>query len=176
MAILHGPSGRPMVIAADDGVIYLGLCNVPVWQSQSWSLDCRKMSHEQAMVQRDCMITAASWQTGYLITPTPGSVSRWAWFHGYGPDAIIDPTLHGFSLGSGKDALTVPGTWFVFGSAPWWFVVPMLLASPTLRTTTHFRRWRRKRRGLCVCCGYDLRASPGNETGTDLVFVFRPQE
>ncbi len=40
----------------------------------------------------------------------------------------------------------------LFYAVPWW----ALLATPGL-----IKRWRRKRRGACVACGYDLRGLPG---------------
>ena len=56
-------------------------------------------------------------------------------------------------------------------SAPHWAVAALLAAGPLWRFTATRRRReldRRRRRGLCLVCGYDVRASPGEcpECGT----------
>ena len=54
---------------------------------------------------------------------------------------------------------------------PTWFVVLLMAILPTIA----FRRWRRQRHrtreGLCLNCGYDLRASPGRcpECGKEVI-------
>jgi hypothetical protein len=42
---------------------------------------------------------------------------------------------------------------------PSWFVCALLALPMAWRVRAGFRRWRRRRRGWCVVCGYDLRAS-----------------
>jgi hypothetical protein len=42
---------------------------------------------------------------------------------------------------------------------PLWFIVMMTLVLPSLWAIPRIRRWRRDLRGLCLVCGYDLRAS-----------------
>ena len=41
---------------------------------------------------------------------------------------------------------------------PFWIPAVLLAAYPGLVSV---RRWRRRKRGLCLKCGYDLRGSPG---------------
>ena len=43
---------------------------------------------------------------------------------------------------------------------PCWFVLGAMLAAPLAFTLSAIRRRRRVREGLCLVCGYDLRASP----------------
>jgi hypothetical protein len=43
---------------------------------------------------------------------------------------------------------------------PLWFIALALATVPGLRTIAAARRRRERRRGLCQCCGYDLRATP----------------
>ena len=45
-------------------------------------------------------------------------------------------------------------------SVPLWFLVCVTGAVPSARAVSGFRRRRRVTRGLCVHCGYDLRATP----------------
>ena len=51
---------------------------------------------------------------------------------------------------------------------PWWPLVLLTAAVPSIRSTGAVRRRRRARGGRCAQCGYDLRASPGRcpECGT----------
>src|SRR3954467_3942142 len=75
-------------------------------------------------------------------------------------------------------ALVVP--WFVITSIMWWQVAVISLAALLLVSysiawlTAARRRWNeRLRRGECLHCGYDLRASVGRcpECGNDPVVV-----
>jgi hypothetical protein len=44
---------------------------------------------------------------------------------------------------------------------PWWSLVLLTAAAPTIGLGRAVRLRRRRRRGLCLRCGYDLRATPG---------------
>ena len=54
-------------------------------------------------------------------------------------------------------------------SVPLWAVAMVTALPPALRMRSRYRRWYRRRHGLCRVCGYDLRASAGPcpECGTD---------
>jgi hypothetical protein len=55
------------------------------------------------------------------------------------------------------------GTTLVAVSAPFWFVLGLFSAQPTyMFIRGPFRRWRRRRQGRCLTCGYDL---TGNVSG-----------
>ena len=65
---------------------------------------------------------------------------------------------HDFNLVDG----TQPHTVYVV-DCPTWVPVVVLAVYPTLAfIRAPLRRWRRRRRGLCIKCGYDL---TGNESG-----------
>ena len=51
---------------------------------------------------------------------------------------------------------------------PYWLVTVVLFALPAGRLSAWGRQFRRRRRGLCTVCGYDVRASPDRcpECGT----------
>ena len=57
-----------------------------------------------------------------------------------------------------------PGAMVTYVVVPDWMIVVVLLILPGLEVP-HVLRWRkrryRRRQGLCVVCGYDLRATPG---------------
>ncbi len=97
----------------------------------------------------DLLVGFADWQHGYDTTPnTPQAYPTAArkWF--------------GFSLGKGSNALTIPNTWYVFASIPAWFIGPLLAIYPLRRSIIWWRSRRRRKRGLCPVCAYDLRQSP----------------
>lgn len=45
-------------------------------------------------------------------------------------------------------------------TVPHWLLATLLAIPPAVSLARAMRRFRRRRAGLCVCCGYDLRASP----------------
>jgi len=57
--------------------------------------------------------------------------------------------------------------------APWWFIALALLIMPNLWLRKRARMRRNQELGLCVQCGYDLRASPHRcpECGTERVLA-----
>jgi len=68
----------------------------------------------------------------------------------------------GFRFSAGKLDLT--GTLTCRYSAlivPYWFLVLVLLPIPAGAFRRGWVTWRRKRKGLCLGCGYDIRASTG---------------
>jgi hypothetical protein len=90
--------------------------------------------------------------------------------HGLGsnPYRWSDGHHLGFSYYEGERKLTGPPgtlpTWvFVqrWITVPYWVVTAVGLLLSTLLAARQVPLWRRRRRGLCVHCGYDLRASPG---------------
>ncbi len=47
-------------------------------------------------------------------------------------------------------------------NVPYWLPLPLFAAYPIIAFIRGpLRRYRRRKRGLCVACGYDLRGSPG---------------
>jgi predicted RNA-binding Zn-ribbon protein involved in translation (DUF1610 family) len=68
----------------------------------------------------------------------------------------------GFRFSAGK--LDLAGTLTCrYGAliVPYWFLVLVLLPLPARTFRAAWATWRRKRKGLCVGCGYDIRASTG---------------
>jgi hypothetical protein len=169
--VFHGPGGKPAALIACHGVVHLVMCNAPVEHVEPWSVDVREMSREVLVAYRDMMVLAANWNLGYKTIPAPpGRMNQ---------TADVVPDGFGFSIGKGTDALSVPGKWFLFFSAPVWAVIPVLLILPVLRTRRGIRQHLRVRRGQCRECGYDLRASAGRcpECGVllrDSARVLRP--
>jgi hypothetical protein len=66
----------------------------------------------------------------------------WKWFYHEG--------------GTGRGPAIVFEHWFLF---PHWFLLPLFAAMPLWWLRGAWKRRLRRRAGLCVACGYDLRAS-----------------
>jgi len=103
----------------------------------------------------------------YVIKPlayedrTP---EQWATWKPKGPPRYVERHFFGFQYVNGDaavwgiDGIKWADRWFVL-SLPNALAVPLFLAPPVACWTRAFRRSRRRRRGLCVRCGYDLQAS-----------------
>jgi hypothetical protein len=52
------------------------------------------------------------------------------------------------------------GYWGVIVAVPYWFVVPICLAGPAVVWRRRRLRRHRAELGLCIACGFDLRATP----------------
>jgi hypothetical protein len=59
---------------------------------------------------------------------------------------------------------------------PYWAIFLVLLSLPTMRALLLLKRHRRQTAGLCIVCGYDLRATPLRcpECGTEVPRTVRP--
>jgi hypothetical protein len=74
--------------------------------------------------------------------------------------------VRGFGYGHGKTEFDSRGAEpalpqaMTYVTVPWWFVGALAAILPAGRIRLWLRDVRRRRRGLCVHCGYDLRASP----------------
>jgi hypothetical protein len=60
-----------------------------------------------------------------------------------------------------EDAFGIPGAWFYSFTAPIWVIVLITAAPGVIWARRALRRWRWRRSGRCLRCGYDLRMSPG---------------
>ena len=81
------------------------------------------------------------------------------------PGFLFDSTTGGFWMGFGYyRSHTVNSAWSYFVIfCPFWFPVLVLATYPAIAFIRGpFRHWRRKRRGLCLSCAYNLE---GNVSG-----------
>ena len=78
-------------------------------------------------------------------------------------DEVASPSKFlGFVAGkSKKDPWGLAEVQYSVFVVPYWAILPFLLILPLLWTRGVLRQWRRRRKGLCLTCGYDLRASEG---------------
>ncbi|MFI5377801.1 MAG: hypothetical protein ACHRHE_00725 [Tepidisphaerales bacterium] len=82
-----------------------------------------------------------AWSFGALAPTASRSAAGFCWADGTtrGPDGLLHP--------------------YSMFRVPYWFVLMVFLVLPMRPVFRFGRRWRRRRRGQCPCCGYDLRAS-----------------
>ena len=106
----------------------------------------------------------------------PAGTERWSWLSrkytgvNWGPNGHLivqknPEVLTIYALGFDFLRLRIPWgkhfqtAWRI--GVPHWFLIPVLSLFPLIRFSKHARNWRRIKRGRCVACGYDLRATPG---------------
>jgi hypothetical protein len=97
-------------------------------------------------------VVAARFLTGREGSNWPGTEYRW-WRLSY-------TTSQRPQGPHSKTVADVPGAWQCSAVASYWLVLAVGVL-PALRPVLRWNRARRRRRqGRCVCCGYDLRATP----------------
>ncbi len=151
--VVHGPAGRPLVLASHRGVLYFAISDVPVRTFESGWVHDERWPAEGIDFLISNFIVVCDWQLGYRIINVAGGPAA-------GGSAWAEPKkCFGFSIAKGSNALNVPNTWWILGSAPAWFVGPLLAIYPLRRSFFWWRSRRRRLRGLCPVCAYDLRES-----------------
>jgi hypothetical protein len=126
-----GPGGRPMLLAMARGQLFVLASTTPIGGVPCGSIRWRAMS-----------LAAEQGKT----------------------DQFRDDAQHhwkrlGFIAGIGTSLWGAPTGYYAFAGAPAWLIWPLTIVVPARWTGRQFRRHRRVRRGECLNCGYDLRAS-----------------
>jgi hypothetical protein len=137
--------------------LLLCLANVALWARSYWTLDlCQSFSNGALTF----MIIS---ERGHLYVgqgKQPGWPERTGWHYGYRP-ASSHATLPAFELDRSSS--------FVMVDFPIWLPAILFAIAPTYWLLgARRKRAKRRRLGLCLHCGYDLRASPDRcpECGT----------
>jgi hypothetical protein len=133
LLVVYGPGARPLVVAVGRGEVYALASTLPLGPRRAWSVDWLSVSPQEFQDQRDSLDTDMKWH-------------REQW---------------GFGIGKGSDSLGMTGTYYGLIGAPVWAVWPLMLLLPIRWIIRDRRRRQRIRNGLCLTCGYDLRATPG---------------
>jgi hypothetical protein len=93
--------------------------------------------------------------TGKSWSPSDAATPKWA-YEGFAPTPGFPPPSSqerfGFYWNDGDDGLTHAGI-------PWCFLTALFAVLPARKTVLLRRSRTRRRKGLCLACGYDLRAS-----------------
>lgn len=132
--MLFAPGGRMQAVAVGEGRVHLWLSNINFGPERAWRVDCTRGSKGDA---------GALWRTIPRITTRKVTAGPFA------------------GMWELRDSADIAGAWFICIALPCWLVVPLLWIPPALIVRRKWQRWRWRRTGRCLCCGYDLRASPG---------------
>src|SRR5206468_2813438 len=128
-----GPQGRVGGVISSRGRLLFVVTNVELGAERAWTAEARAISLDDAD------------KLGELVTDTPLTAGRW-----------------GFAVGrKGKDAFGLAERWCTFVGVPSWAVMllPLLIVGSWARSRARLHR--RRRRGWCLNCGYDLRGGGG---------------
>ena len=139
---LFPPSGHLQAIGSDRGGLILFASDIPWGREYALSADTMSVPREEVQGLHDD-----------LFDPTR---KKWA--------------LLGFHFAHGNLTTLLPSTYSAL-TVPYWSLVIVLGFLPLLMFRGSWLRWRRKRRGLCLTCGYDVRESADRcpECGEPLV-------
>jgi hypothetical protein len=120
-----------------------------------------KESRQQMRAAQRGLVRDLGWVVGYQWTSGLNVLSPTTRF--------VDASIFGFEYRRNGQLLLIRA------AAPWWFVITLFAFLPgmrlliaTVRSIRYIRRRRRSRKGVCVRCAYDLRATPDRcpECGT----------
>ena len=143
--VLFSPAGHWQGVAADRGGILICTSNVPKGREYAWTADAASLAADDFLSVHE-----------FLFDP---SRSKWH--------------LLGFRFASGKVDPTGSGNQWIYDAlvVPYWVLLFVLAPLPLAMCRRGWVRWRRKRRGVCLHCGYDTRASTGRcpECGTPVI-------
>ena len=147
-----GGEGRAEVLGSAEGRVYVVLTNVAFGRERAWTALCAPGVDVGEMIAND--VDPARLQI--YPPPDPAKVAA-------GGSPFGDGYL-GFAFASSQSAVVsaVPRSQLVYVMLPHWSVAVPLLAWAAWRAFgPAAERHRRLRKGQCLNCGYDLRASEG---------------
>ena len=121
--------GALQLVAAHRHSLMFGFSNIPI-DGRRWSVDATSSSPEDGQTLFDTVTQPATFKRAWL----------------------------GFQLLRGpSNAFGLAGRWYTAIILPIWFVLLVASILPLRWTRRRLTNWRRKRRGACLHCGYDLR-------------------
>jgi hypothetical protein len=156
-----GRDGRAQVLASSAGRVCIALTNIRCGRDRAWTAMCGSSSEMPAIVTSGLDVTRIQ-----IYPPAdPAKVAA-------GGSAFGDGYL-GFSFASSQTTVLpeLANSQLVYALIPHWAIaVPLLLWSLWRLFGPAAERQRRLRKGQCVSCGYDLRASAGRcpECGAEI--------
>jgi hypothetical protein len=129
---VFGPSGRPLIVTFGHGAVYCCVSNLQLGEQWAYRF---AWSREP--------IAAFDQTLSNVLAATINHAGRFK-----------------FLAGEGHPVFDRPRTWFVVAGMPLWLAWPVVAWLTYRRFVVLIRRRRRKTKGLCAVCGYDLRESP----------------
>jgi hypothetical protein len=146
-------------------LLILAIWTRSYWITDSFHWGTAKADRQFCSTGGRLIYTDAHWPNGRAPYPfthrrAPRTTPTW----------LEDPThtdgfrLAGFEYSAQVFPQTVPPVWFFIPpfrmtAIPYWAPFALVALHPVARFARRSRRLGRKRRGLCIHCGYDLRAS-----------------
>ena len=124
--------GRVSGLTSSGGNLSLVFTNVPLGPRRAWTIEAHAVSTDEVADLTGMLSSRQSYGR---------AVGRFSW-------------------GRGTFA-ELPGSWFFTVGFPHAVVVVPLCVPVFLAARRRWVVWRRRRAGLCLACGYDLRHSPG---------------
>jgi hypothetical protein len=138
---IFGPGGRIGGIVFQRGEIWTVFSNIQT--AQPWTAQTLSTSLDEGEELRQLLITNGTPKAAAPTGVPPDVARRWKFF-------IASHHANAFGL---------PGAWCSTAGGPAWTLLP-LGAWPVIGwMRRRARLWRRKRRGWCLACGYDLRGA-----------------
>ncbi|HEY7115019.1 MAG TPA: hypothetical protein VH475_00445 [Tepidisphaeraceae bacterium] len=129
---LFADGGRVSGVVFSRGQVFVVMTNLPLDGRRAWTIEAREVSDEDAQSLLKLLAGRVEYEKRF---------GRFGWERGK-----IDE---------------MPGAWFVAGASPLWLPIALLAIPPALWLRGRLVLHRRARRGLCLACGYDLRATLG---------------
>jgi hypothetical protein len=150
LAVFATGDGRLQALASSHGRLCLLFTNIPFGRERSWTA---------------CYI-AEEGPEGFANDLNPRLLNVWPPTPAWSSNAGNFPGdgLFGFSVARSQKGVVdpVPGSKLVYVTVPHWSAVAVCgVGAVWTLLGPGARRARRRARGLCEHCGYDLRASPG---------------
>jgi len=134
---LFGPGGKASGLVSFEGRIWLVTSNIDI--DEPWSARTLSASSDEGLALRQLLVEGNTFAAPW----TPDVTSR-------GPFFLA--SYH-------KDAFGLPGKWCTTAGGPIWVLVPLAVWPLATWAFRRLRLRRRRRRGWCVACGYDLQGA-----------------
>jgi hypothetical protein len=150
LALFVGTDGRVQVVASGGGRVCVALTNIGFGREVAWTAVREATAGVPELVHQDLDVARIQ----IYPPPDPAKVAA-------GADPFGDGYL-GFTFASSQSAVlpALADSQLVYATIPHWAIALPLLAWIAWRVFgPAARRQRRLKRGQCVTCGYDLRAS-----------------
>ena len=166
LVLFVGGDGRAQVLGSGDGRVCIALTNLRFGRERAWTAIGGETNIVPAIVD-DLDVTRIQ------IYPPADPAKVAAGFTPFGDGYL------GFSFASSQTAVlpAISSSQLIYAIVPHWAIaVPLLLWSAWRMFGPAAERQRRLRKGQCVTCGYDLRASEVRcpECGTEMMTTKLP--